>query len=398
MLIHIIVNSLHARGKTAALHAKRCVEQRGRSIQSTHFTAAKGHACEIARHISTTPTASTHLFIIVCGGDGTIHEVINGLAEGPNLLSFTLAIVPSGSANALATTLRIESIDMAMRLISNALSDTSSQHHSEPDFVLKPLRLASFAVAPPPATRDVLLDDVAWPQRKCLFFCVISYGLHAQIVKHSERWRFLGNRRFQYIAWINILLLWNYCARLWTLNARSYIRNSATPQHTNPRFQQHQYNNTANSDNDDSINKNNTRAIEYTGNRSFSYFLTTRMTHLEQGFHISPFSDPSTADLDVVSTSTRSRIEVGKFLAGALGDAQHLDLDYVDNVKLSGFVLQPVVERISWFFGRAASDVCVDGEMWTVRDGDAIWIREEEQEGVRFNVLAPASPSLEEPQ
>ncbi|KAI8839699.1 ATP-NAD kinase-like domain-containing protein [Chytriomyces cf. hyalinus JEL632] len=385
--IHIIVNSLHPRGKAAALQAKHSVEQIGRSIQSTHFTAAKGHACEIARHISTTPTtASTHLFIIVCGGDGTIHEVINGLAEGPKPLSFTLAIVPSGSANALATTLHIESIDMAMRLISNALSDTSSQHHAEPDFVLKPLRLASFAVAPPPATRDVHLDDITWPQRNCLFFCVISYGLHAQIVKHSERWRFLGNRRFQYIAWINILLLWNYCARLWTLNARSYIRKSATPLHTNPRFQQ-QSSNTANSDD----NIKNT-AIEYTGERSFSYFLTTRMTHLEQGFHISPFSDPSSADLDVVSTSTHSRVQVGKFLGGALGDAQHSDLDYVDNVKLSGFVLQPVVKRNSWFFGRGTSDVCVDGEMWTVRDGDAIWVREEEQEGVRFNVVAPAPP------
>ena len=40
--------------------------------------------------------------LIVFGGDGTINEVVNGLQDSNNLLSFKLGIVPTGSGNSVA--------------------------------------------------------------------------------------------------------------------------------------------------------------------------------------------------------------------------------------------------------------------------------------------------------
>src|SRR5580704_10471071 len=54
-----------------------------------------------ARHLAETCDARRYAVIAVAGGDGTINEVVNGLArrgaEGP-----ALAIVPLGTANVLA--------------------------------------------------------------------------------------------------------------------------------------------------------------------------------------------------------------------------------------------------------------------------------------------------------
>lgn len=56
-------------------------------------TQYSGHAGRLARDIS---TEDPHATIVVIGGDGSIHEVINGL-ENPG--SVTLGVIPAGSAN-----------------------------------------------------------------------------------------------------------------------------------------------------------------------------------------------------------------------------------------------------------------------------------------------------------
>lgn len=46
----------------------------------------------------------------VCGGDGTVHEVVQGLVAADALDSVTLTIVPAGTANIIATELGISSL------------------------------------------------------------------------------------------------------------------------------------------------------------------------------------------------------------------------------------------------------------------------------------------------
>jgi diacylglycerol kinase (ATP) len=57
------------------------------------------HATELARNAA----ASDCDLVLACGGDGTIHEVVSGLA----LSSVPLAILPSGTANVLARELQL---------------------------------------------------------------------------------------------------------------------------------------------------------------------------------------------------------------------------------------------------------------------------------------------------
>ena len=57
-------------------------------------TSGPGTACELAR---AAVVAGTNL-VIVCGGDGTINEVVNGVAPGETVLG----ILPGGTANIIA--------------------------------------------------------------------------------------------------------------------------------------------------------------------------------------------------------------------------------------------------------------------------------------------------------
>jgi diacylglycerol kinase (ATP) len=61
-------------------------------------TEGPGHATEIAQRAS---AAGRHL-VIACGGDGTLNEVVNGLAVHRNGNRVPLALLPGGTANVLA--------------------------------------------------------------------------------------------------------------------------------------------------------------------------------------------------------------------------------------------------------------------------------------------------------
>lgn len=57
------------------------------------ITERPGHATELAAG------ASAYDVVVACGGDGTVHEVVNGLMQIPAETRPALAIVPTGSGN-----------------------------------------------------------------------------------------------------------------------------------------------------------------------------------------------------------------------------------------------------------------------------------------------------------
>ena len=67
-------------------------------------TMGPGTATELARNAAATAEA-----IFACGGDGTVHEIIQGLASDTTAPTAALGIIPLGSANALARHLHISS-------------------------------------------------------------------------------------------------------------------------------------------------------------------------------------------------------------------------------------------------------------------------------------------------
>src|ERR1700686_1077125 len=66
-------------------------------------TTGPGHATEIAQKA----TRDGRELVIACGGDGTLNEVVNGLAAAQNGHRVPLALLPGGTANILAKELDI---------------------------------------------------------------------------------------------------------------------------------------------------------------------------------------------------------------------------------------------------------------------------------------------------
>ena len=61
-------------------------------------TTGPGHATELARQAS----IDHRQLVVACGGDGTLNEIVNGLATSQNRARPALALLPGGTANILA--------------------------------------------------------------------------------------------------------------------------------------------------------------------------------------------------------------------------------------------------------------------------------------------------------
>src|SRR6201984_1720527 len=88
--------------RTKLDEARRILESRG--IQADlQETTHPGEDVEIAK------LANTHgrQLVIACGGDGTINEVVNGLAGSQNGHRVPLALLPAGTAKVLAKELEV---------------------------------------------------------------------------------------------------------------------------------------------------------------------------------------------------------------------------------------------------------------------------------------------------
>src|SRR6266704_5465095 len=82
--------------------ARRILEARG-ILADLEETTAPGEATEIAKRAG----ADGRQLVIACGGDGTINEVVNGLAGPQNGHRVPLALLPAGTANVLAKELEL---------------------------------------------------------------------------------------------------------------------------------------------------------------------------------------------------------------------------------------------------------------------------------------------------
>jgi YegS/Rv2252/BmrU family lipid kinase len=75
-------------------HIQSLLRENGLSFDF-QYTEGVGHASELAR----LATSDGYHFLVAVGGDGTIHEVANGLLNSPNAGATTLGIVSTGTGN-----------------------------------------------------------------------------------------------------------------------------------------------------------------------------------------------------------------------------------------------------------------------------------------------------------
>jgi YegS/Rv2252/BmrU family lipid kinase len=99
----LVLNPTSGRGDHAA-SARDLAAEHGFSVVETERA---GHATELAARAA----ADGVDLLAVCGGDGTLHEVVEGLVAAEALDSVTLAVVPAGTENIVAAELGVE--DMA---------------------------------------------------------------------------------------------------------------------------------------------------------------------------------------------------------------------------------------------------------------------------------------------
>ncbi|WNB93093.1 diacylglycerol kinase family lipid kinase [Bacillus sp. NEB1478] len=89
-----IVNSNNAKAVKTFKHLKRELDKEGLPYR-TFYTEYAGHASEIAKKVTYMNKDSVQAIIAV-GGDGTIHEVFNGIQDQPDI---AIGFISGGSGN-----------------------------------------------------------------------------------------------------------------------------------------------------------------------------------------------------------------------------------------------------------------------------------------------------------
>jgi diacylglycerol kinase (ATP) len=92
--VHFIINPSAGNGR--GIKTWHQFEQQLQIPYKVHWTQYAGHTVEIAHHIASQATVQDPVCLIAIGGDGTIHEVLNGAANYENVY---IGAISAGSGN-----------------------------------------------------------------------------------------------------------------------------------------------------------------------------------------------------------------------------------------------------------------------------------------------------------
>jgi diacylglycerol kinase (ATP) len=107
----IIVNPVSGAGGHREA-VRRLADSQGYTIRET---TEAGHAVDLAHEAATDGVE----VLGVCGGDGTLKEVIEGLMAAKALDEVHLGVLPAGTANIVATDLGIKGIEHGLTMLEN---------------------------------------------------------------------------------------------------------------------------------------------------------------------------------------------------------------------------------------------------------------------------------------
>ena len=159
----LIVNPWGGRGKglPAAQRAKFLLEQAGTQVELI-ATEAPGHAATLVRTLDLDDCAG----LCLVGGDGTLHEAVNGLMQRERPSAIPIGVVPGGTGNSVGW-------HLGYRTVEQAVEKILASH-------VRPLDLA----------RVMLPDEIV--------YCVniVAWGAAVDINETAERHRWLGAARY----------------------------------------------------------------------------------------------------------------------------------------------------------------------------------------------------------
>ena len=114
--------------------------------------------------------------ICIIGGDGSLHEAINGLIKRKDKLKLPLALIPSGSGNSLSRDLNI----------------------LKPKDAIKALIQQN--------KMDIDVAKINYENNKIYSFNITGWGMVANIGIKAEKYRWLGTSRYTILSLIEIFL------------------------------------------------------------------------------------------------------------------------------------------------------------------------------------------------
>ncbi|KAF8978143.1 hypothetical protein BGZ46_006778 [Entomortierella lignicola] len=276
---------------------------------------------ESANNTIIRPSTAT-LQIIVLGGDGTVHEIVNGILRGVEGTGYVseefrpkvkFSIIPTGTGNAISTSLGVTSVQDAVD------------------------RFLTGKVVP---LRPMSVSTRVGEDWKVYVYTIVvnSYGLHCATVYDSEEFRHLGNERFLHAAMKNVENLKQYEGQLvFSGPVQSYDRSAGG---------------LAPISNID----NNGTTLSLPG--PFTYLLITKQASLEPGFTPTPFAKTSDEWMDVMVVQNVGKAEIMEMF-GSTSTGKHVEQKTVEYFKTKAVELEVPTQ------GR----LCIDGEFLTIKGG-----------------------------
>eukprot|EP01134_Creolimax_fragrantissima_P005723 CFRG5723T1 len=260
--------------------------------------------------------------LVTVGGDGTLHECINGfLKSSDRTILPAVCTIPCGSGNAVANSLSTSGMKKSASVLSLVRGST---------------------VTTSPMSVFIPVDDVEQNDLLVYSCCVISSGFHAKLVDQSNKLRWLGRRRFVFVALKQILFPPDTDTHVTLYDA---IDSSDVL--------------TANlSKMDTSYGKTVTRSGQ------LQYFLASKVANLEPGFTITPNANPSIKGMDVIlidktSANSPSLATILK----AVGQGEH----GADHIEKYGNEVQCLrTQSFDIRLTKANDILCVDGEIFHI--------------------------------
>lgn len=187
-------------------HVTPLLVEHGINIDVSIVSKAPGDAGLRVSQILAERTEFNSIILIVAGGDGTLHEIVNSLisshTEDNRYVEVNSVIVPTGTANALyaslctSNTQDYDTVEGKLRSLRAFLGTQSENSRAR-------LTIAQSSIFPPPLSQS---DGIADPTTTIYSIVVSSTCLHASILHDSEslREKYPDIQRFKVAAEKNI--------------------------------------------------------------------------------------------------------------------------------------------------------------------------------------------------
>ena len=190
----LITNPISGKG-----HAKNVAEQAYAALTESGaqgqlmFTSASGDAKRFAQEATSDGIRS----VIACGGDGTLHEVVNGIATVPNV---TLGVLPCGRGNDFAAAIGVPLKPEAA--IATLLSGTPIHVDLGRCYQNSSQQPAASSQQESVTSPENLLTDNRKPMADCHFITIATCGYDTEVSRRAAKGTplFAGTASYAYAA------------------------------------------------------------------------------------------------------------------------------------------------------------------------------------------------------